>query len=261
MMRLYKIIPLISLTFLLIFQNSINTGCTKPQDIPAVDTIIITPPPPPVNNDTVSLVRKLDELTSLYPGYGINKERSFSFYYDAQKRLTSVGIKVYPLYVTDTFTTRLEYIGNSKFPYRIIMPAINVFSPPSYDTTWFFYAANGKLQKDSSYERWLGGPEREPFYRIYSYPDSNTAKIDWYWIPAVSANLTLMRRDTVKFNATGRLDFIKAVYLNDPIRADGAYAKAEAFTFSQIVNPLSKLNISGTPYALIYTEVKKELLG
>lgn len=211
--------------------------------------------------DTVALVKKLEVLTSLYPGYGIVPYRTYHFYYDGMKRVSAVGIKIYPLFVTDTFTTRLEYSGNNMRPGRIIMPYLNGFQALSYDTTWFSYGQDGKLEKDSTYELFYGGPVRKPLYRIYTYPDATSAKIDWYWAPSVSANPVLLRRDTVRVNANGRLDSIKAVYVTDPATGTGSYAKAHSFTYSQVINPLSKLNISGTPYSLIYTDVKKELLG
>ncbi len=244
-------------------QNTINSGCNKPQDITTLDTIIITPPPPPPPppGDTVSIVRKLEVLSSLYPNYAINPFRTYSFTYDNLKRITSIGIKTYPAYTTDTFTTRLAYTGNNMRPTYIVMPYIDIFSPPAVDTTWFYYAADGKLLKDSCFERFLGGPLRKPSYRFYSYPNSSTAKIDWYWCANATASPSLLRRDTIKLNAGGQLDFIKAVYPTDTVTAVGPYAKAEGFTFSQIINPLSKLNISGTTYSLIYTDVKKELLG
>jgi hypothetical protein len=261
-MQLYKTGILCSLLLLLIFHNTINTGCTKPQDTPTVDTIINPPPP---NNDTVALVKKLSVLTSLYPGYGIVAYRTYSFTYDNQKRLTTVGIRNHTnIVLQDTFTTRLDYTGNSKLPYRIIMPDINgslITNPASYDTTWFYYTAGGKLQKDSTFERWYGGNSRKPLYRIYTYPDATTAKIDWYWVPNITSNLQLVRRDTVKLDGSGNPDFIKAVYVEDIATADGGYAKAMYFNYSQVINPLSRLNISGTPYSLIYTNVKKEMLG
>jgi hypothetical protein len=164
----------------------------------------------------------------------------------------------------DTFTTRLEYAGNSQLPFRIIMPDINhslLPNPASYDTTWFYYTPGGKLQKDSTFERWYGGNERKPLYRIYTYPDATTAKIDWYWVPNTTTPLQLARRDTVKLDAGGKPDFIKSVYLQNIATLAGGYAKAINFSFSQVVNPLSRLNISGTPYSLIYTNVKKEMLG
>ncbi len=65
-----------------------------------------------------------------------------------------------------------------------------------------------------------------------------------------------MRRDTIRTDAAGRPELIKALYTSG-----GSYALAEGFNFSQVVNPLSKLNISGTPFSLIYTDVKNELLG
>lgn len=259
-MRINKKIGLAGMVAIFILSQTLNTGCTKPQEIALIDTIII-PPPPPVPQDTVSLVRKLDVLTSLYPSYNIVPERSYSFYYDNQKRVTSIGIKIYPLFTTDTFTVQFAYSGASKVPYRGIIPYVSGFSAPTYDTIWFFYNPDGRLQKDSISERFYGTNTRTPFYRLYTYPDAQTGKIDWFWPNTVVENPVLRRRDTVRVNANGLPEFIKAVYPTDPVTAVGSYAKAEGFTFSQIVNPLSKLNISGTPYSLIYTDVKDELLG
>ncbi len=260
-MRLYKIIALISLGVLLMLQ-AINTGCSKPPDTPppVVDSI---PPPPPVP-DTISLVKKLEVLTSLYPGYGIEKYRTYSFYYDGQKRLTAVGIKNYSIISVDTFTTKLEYNGNSNLPSRIIMPDINASllpNPASYDTTWFYYNANGKLLKDSTYERWFGGTARRPLYRNYSYPNAFTVKIDWFWAPSLTLSPVLKRRDTISLAGNGNPHRFKAVYVEDPATAEGGYGVAQDFTYSQVVNPLSKLNISATPYSILYTNVKKEMLG
>lgn len=39
------------------------------------------------------------------------------------------------------------------------------------------------------------------------------------------------------------------------------YASAEGFRYSSLINPLSKLNISGTVFSLIYTPVVNEVLG
>jgi hypothetical protein len=260
-MRVPKIISLFILIAFLLLQQTFNTGCTKPQDTPTTDTIIVPPPPTPI--DTVSLVRRLDELTSLYPSYTIILNKSYSFYYDNLKRVTSIGIKIYPLFTYDSFTVRFDYSGTGKLPYRAIIPYINGFSTPvpSQDTVWFYYNTEGRLQKDSSFERYFSGPDRTPAYRLYTYPDTLTAKVDWYWPSSVTQAPILKRRDTVRLNATGLPDFIKAVYPTDPVTAIGSYAKAEAFTYSQVINPLSKLNISGSHFSFLYTNVKNELLG
>jgi hypothetical protein len=262
-MRAYRIITLAIIACFILFISSINSGCSKPEDtLPAG---IVTPPPAPVlPGDTVSLVKKLEILSSLYPNYAIKPYQTYTFSYDGLKRLTSVGIKTYPTYVTDTFTTTLKYTGNNMHPDYIIQPAIDIFGPPSVDTTRFFYAADGKLQKDSCLERWYGGSVRRPLYRLYTYPSSTMAKIDWYWSATLAANASLQRQDTVRVDGAGRPNTIKSLYSLDQTgtgQAGGSYALAEGFTFSQIINPLSKLNISGTPYSLIYAGVKKELLG
>ncbi|HLA59988.1 MAG TPA: hypothetical protein VK622_14535, partial [Puia sp.] len=181
-MRLPKILTLSALITFLLLEQSINTGCTKPQDTPNTTDTIVVPPPPPTPLDTISLVRRLDEFSSLYPSYNIVLEKSYSFYYDNLKRVTTVGIKTYPLFNYDTFTVRFDYQGTGKHPYRAIVPDINGFSTPlSQDTVWFYYNPDGSLQKDSSFERYYSGPNRTPAYRLYNYPDALTAKVDWFW--------------------------------------------------------------------------------
>jgi hypothetical protein len=258
-MTYYRISTTVVIIFLLAIQNTMNSGCTKTQEVPLVDTVILPPPPPPPS-DTITLVRKIELLSSLYPNYAILPYITYSFYYDNQKRLTSVGMKTYNLNVNDTFTTKFLYSGNSTKPTNIIMPDINFSSAPAVDTTWFFYGLDGKLQKDSTSERWLSATVRKPLYRLHTYLNSSTTKIDWFWTNNNSITQSLKRIDTVKFNNSESLAFIKTVYPYDTVSTIGSYAKVE-FNFSQIVNPLSKLNISGTPYSLIYTDVKRELLG
>lgn len=267
-MRFYKLISLVAFTLLLVFQNTVNTGCSKPPQDKPVDSTTNPPPPPPPPPDTISYVKKLDIFTSLYPTYGLKSYRSYFFKYDNHNRLTEVGIKNYSLVVYDTFTTRLEYIGNSKLPTRIIMPDLQRSSLPGpayYDTTWFYYSADGRLQKDSTNELFYntasGSFIRKPLYRNYAFPNVSTVKVDWFWTRSASQQPEFSRRDTVRLSSTGKPDFIKAQYVQDPAVGLGSYALANGFTFSEVVNPLSKLNISGTPYSLIYTNVKSELLG
>lgn len=41
----------------------------------------------------------------------------------------------------------------------------------------------------------------------------------------------------------------------------GNYAKTESFTYTNYINPLAKLNISGTIFSLIYKSTMNEILG
>lgn len=219
-MRFYKLVSVVTVIILLVVQNTVNTGCSKPPNTPVDTTTINNPPPPPPPSDTVSLIKKLEVLTALYPNYVANPYRTYWFTYDAKKRLTTVGIKNYMSVLVDTFTTRLFYSGNNMLPDRIIMPNIKnsqSSQPARYDTTWFFYSSDGKLQTDSSnediYYTTSGGFVRSPMLRLYSYPTTNMGTIDWYGAPAVSQPVQLQRRDTVKIGTDGKLQTIKALYL------------------------------------------------
>ena len=267
-MRFFKITSLAVLALLLIFQNTVNTGCTKPAEDQPVDSSINPPVPPAPPADTISYIKKLDVFTGIYPNYALKNLRSYSFTYDNKNRLKEVGIKNYGQVVFDSLTTRLEYIGSANLPSSIIMPNLE-FSPRSgpayYDTTWFYYSADGKLLKDSANELVYNSASfsliRKPLYRNYSFPNPSIAIVDWFWTSSKSDELQLLRRDTMWLTSTGEPDSIKARYVQDPAAGLGSYALVSGFKFSEVVNPLSKLNISGTPYSLIYTNVKNELLG
>jgi len=266
-MRTGKIISLISIIIFLAFQNITYTSCSKPEDNPTDTISSPPPPPPPPPADTITLVRKLEVITSLYPSYVLVPNRTFSFYYDNQKRVSSIGIKNYSSLFSDSATTRFFYTGSSLQPSLIIMADIKSQStgPVSYDTCWLSYSVTGKLLKDSVNERVFHYPTgsfiRKPLVRQYNYPTATTAKIDWMGSFTSTGPEGLLRRDTIAVTSSGNIDRIKAHYTQDPSYGLSSYALAHGFTFSSIVNPLSKLNISGTPFSLIYTDVKNEILG
>ncbi len=267
-MRAYKFISFAALALVLFFQNTAYTGCTKPLEDTTIDSTITPPPSSPPVQDTISLVKKLEVLTSLFPDYIPKKHRTYYFSYDNQKRLTQVGIKDYLMTVSDTFTTRFEYTGTNRLPARIIMPDFlktSIPGQPSYDTTWFYYFADGKLKKDSSNELFYNSATftlvRRPLYRNYFFPNVTTSIVDWFWTISALEKPTFLRRDSTILRASGEPESIKAQYVQEPAAGLGSYALAHGFRFSDVVNPLSKLNISGTPFSLIYNNVKNELLG
>jgi hypothetical protein len=114
------------------------------------------------------------------------------------------------------------------------------------------------LEKDSSFEHFAVGA-RDPQVRTYKYTDSLSATIDWWGTFNTGDPLEIVRRDSI--NAAGKkLDKIKTLFYDD-INLPANYAMTESFNFSDFVNPLAKLNISGTIFSLFYTSVLGEILG
>lgn len=242
---------------------SINISCKKTTSPARTDTI--TPPPPPPPTDTISYVKKIEE-TYLQSNPTINRRtRDYNFYYDGQKRVTKVGIKNFGSVLYDSLTTVFSYNGNNQKPTSVILANVtnSGFSGPAYyDTLYFTYDASGKLTKDSTNELYYNFPSgiysRTPLIRIYSYP-GNLAKVDWYWVKVQGSNPVLSRTDTVATDSTKIINLKTVFFLAPPNVFE--YAKGEVFTPSAFVNPLSKLNISGMPFAYIYTSTKNEILG
>jgi hypothetical protein len=265
MRKLLALIPLCIIIALSMIMTQTGSGCSKPAEDPH-DTI--TPPPPPPVPDTVTYIKKLEETYISGNPNTQHRTRDYNFYYDNQKRLTMVGIKNYGPVLTDSLTTKFFYNGNSQTPYMIIMPNVqnsSVGGPSYYDTTYITYGANNLPVRDSSTD-WTWNnitntlEHKLPLVRQYSYPNNLTAKIDWSAMVGWSTQPDLFRRDTVKIGTNGMLQTVKGIWYYDH-DAPGSYTVAENIMPSGITNPLSKLNISGTAYSLIYSPVKEEILG
>lgn len=263
-MHSLKTFTAILIALVLFSQLAVNTSCTKPEDDPQ-DTIV-NPPPPPPPLDTVSLVRRLEMHTSLYPNYVINPYRTFSFYYDNLKRVTEVGIKNYLTVLTDSVTTRFQYAGTGRQPVSAILADMksSLSGPVFSDTCWFTYGTGNKLIKDSTNERIysaaIGGFVRRPLVREYSYPASGQVRIDWTGSFSATGPVGLLKRDTIQTLVNGNPNILKMQYAQDPATL-GSYARGEGFVFSQINNPLALLNISGSAWAPVYANVKSDMLG
>lgn len=241
---------------------SINTSCKKTIFSTSTDT---PPPPPPPPIDTISYVKKIEE-TFLQSNPAINRRtRDYNFYFDAQKRVVRVGIKNYGPVLYDSLTTIFSYNGTSQKPYSAILANVtnsSISGPAYYDTLYFTYDGSGKLIKDSTNELFYNFPSglytRTPLIRIYSYP-GGLCKADWYWVRTQGGSPVLARTDTIGTDST-KITNLKTVFFSlNP--AVFNYALGEAFIASAIVNPLSKLNISGMPFSYMYSSTKNEILG
>lgn len=242
---------------------SISTSCKKTPPPARTDTIV--PPPPPPVIDTISYVRRIEE-TFLQSNPTINRRtRDYSFYYDSQKRVVRVGIKNYGTVLYDSLTTIFSYNGSSQKPSSVILANVNysgIAGPAYYDTLYLTYDGSGKLIKDSTNELFYNFPSglysRTPLFRIYSYPIGLT-KTDWYWVRTQGGNPVLARTDTIGTDSTKIINLKTVFFSLNP--AVFNYAQGEVFIASGIVNPLSKLNISGMPFGYIYSSTKNEILG
>lgn len=246
------------------------TGCTPGSG--TTDTIAPPPPPPPppppVVPDTITLVRKLEEFYISGNPYQESRTRSFSFYYDNQKRVTAIGLRNHISFQTDTMTTRMFYSGNEKFPYMIIAPSTSSVNtgPPLYDTCWFFMGTNGRLLKDSatdwSYNSTSGQLEQVyPVVRNYSY-NGNQTFIEWRG--RYHSNVTgfeTLRLDTILASADTVLTRANSVFYTSQAWMGSPNTVTQPTVGSFYINPLAKLNISGTIYSLIYTPTVYEILG
>ena len=233
-----------------------QTGCSP--DRSDLDTIP-TPPSPP-GPEIISYVKTLEE------SFGSTPSRKFTFYYDAQKRVAQIGIKhYYAGNTTDSFTTRFFYSGNNKYPYQIIRPN-SLNSQPGgihyYDTSWITYINAGLPVKDSSrdlvYNNVTNLPEHKPLVRNYNYPNNSTLVTEWYGSLDASNGNLLIRKDTVVFDGTsGTVQRTNSQFLN----AVYTFGKTENFLFTSYINPLAKLNISGSIFSMIYSPVRNEIFG
>jgi hypothetical protein len=269
-MRKNILSPLIilSIFFLLFVAITLNSSCSK-SDTPAPvrrDTVIPPPPVPPVIKDTPSYVKRI-EVDYIQSNPPITRRQTdYTFYYDTQNRVIKVGIKNYGPVLFDTATTLLFYTGYSVKPNSIIAPNLNRSSVGNiiYDTTYFEYDAFDRIVKDSStqevYNNATSTYVRKPVYRYYAYPSATKTFTRWYGRQEGSAPLGLIREDTLDHTADSQIVKLKSqLYYSELNKLN--YALGEAFNYSGLVNPLSKLNISGTIFSLIYTPVSSEVLG
>lgn len=267
MRNLFFILPLLILTAFAALLIATNTGCQKSNDN-SIDTIATPPIPPPPAPDTISFIKKIEESYLTANPVLESRTRDYNFYYDSQKRLVTVGIKNYGPVLADSLTTRFFYAGSSSSPYMIIQANVqnsSIGGPVYYDTCWITYGANNLPVKDSStdytYNFVTNTLEHKiPLLRYYTIIDSRTLSTNWLASVGSETQPQLIRRDTVWTDANGMLQDMKAQFYNG-LNFPGSYTRVEGINRSGFINPLSKLNISGTPYSLLYTPVKQEILG
>ena len=268
MQKLISLVTFFIIAALATLLTQTGTSCQKPADT-ITDTIAPPPsPPPPPITDTVTYVKKIEEFYFSGINAQLRNNRDFTFYYDNLKRVTLVGIKNYGPVLTDSLNTRFFYSGNSIVPYMVIMPqtiASQFGGPSYYDTTWITYGANNLPIKDSCTD-WCWNnttntlEHRLPLIRQYTYLNNTAIKIDWYATVGWGPNIDIFRRDTVWRNTNGVFEKLKAHFYYDH-DSPGSYTNVEALIYSGIVNPLSKLNISGPAFSPLYSPVKEEILG
>jgi hypothetical protein len=244
-----------------------HTGCHKPPPIqpspPPADTVARvdtnTTKPPPV--DTIHYVASLEE----WGIYQLN--RQFTFTFDSSKRLVSVLINNYNNVNYDSGTCRLFYNGNSSKPYMIITPNGAVSKPTGpfyYDTTWFVYNSAGQIARDSSFQHAYNYNTviiEEPVKRIYQYSDTVTT-IRWYGLADPDSAENIIREDTIQTlrGQPGQLQNIKTQFFSTGAAPEN-YGLTQQFTYTNYINPFSRLNIGGTIFSLIYTPATQEILG
>jgi len=257
--------------FLAIVLIALITSCTKPDasatPVPPTtnDTNVVVTQPPPV--DTTTYIRRLEEDYVQSNPTSARRNRDYSFYYDNNKRVTSVGIKNYGPVGFDTATCWLFYSGSSPKPYMIITPNNIVSSnvgPVYYDTTYFRYNSNNQLVADSGYEPFYVQSTKSyiktPLKRYYNYQGTTKSTVDWYGFLNAEGPLGIFRRDSLEYAANFEIRKTKSQFNTYTFRP-GYYAVGDGFTYSNYINPLSRLNISGTIVSLIYTGVNQEVLG
>lgn len=254
------------LLILIIFIFIIGDGCKKtntpPIDFPTTDTIAIIPVVPV---DTISYIEKLEE--DYYSGQGITRRnRDFTFYYDNKNRLTHVGIKNYDQLYFDSATSLLFYSGASAGPYMIISPDYPLSGygqAISYDTTYFTYNSNDQLISDSSMDNIYNFETysyvKRPSKRLYTYVDSARTVINWYGVKSLDGPVEITRIDTLD-QTNNQLSKLKSFYPN-AIYTLSSYTLTEPGKFTNYTNPLSKLNISGSTFLLIYKTNTTEIFG
>lgn len=194
------------------------------------------------------------------------RNRFFRFYFDSAFRVTAVGISNYDNVLIDTSTCQLFYKGSETKPNMIIAPEMTspASGPAIYDTTWFTYNSDEHIIMDSSNELLsYQSPTyiRQPIKRIYSYPDASTTLVQWYDETTAGGSPQIIRTDSISAYA-GQLQTVWSVFY---FQADNGLPPtigvAQSFQYSSYMNPLSHLNIGGTLYSLIYTPVRREVLG
>jgi hypothetical protein len=265
-----------SLFLLSLVVITLNNGCSKPDTnneapspVPGqTDTVVTTPPDTLVPIDTPGDYIKRLEVDYIQSNPTVHERQSdYTFYYDALNRVIKIGIRNYSPIRFDTGTTLLFYAGNALKPYQIIAPNVQRSIPGDlvvYDTTWFEYDASDRMLKDSSnqlvYNTATTSYIRKPIYRYYSYPSATKTFIRWYGHQEGSAPVALIREDTLDHTLDSQVIKLKTqFYYSEKIRQN--YATAGTFKYTSLINPLSKLNISGTVFSLIYTPVRNEVLG
>lgn len=241
-------------------------SCEKDIDTPPPlpnDTIPIPGSTKPDPSDTVPLIRKLEEVYS--ERSFLHKIKTISFYYDNQKRVSSIGLKNYASSF-DSGTIKLFYTGNQTKPFKIISPNTqfskwgidNVF----YDTTYFFYNTQGLLIKDSGYVMSFNRDNswKQLLTRHYNYISSSQFSVQMAKKQYDDNTMLAFRIDTVQFNPNITFDKIKILFKN--IQMSGSnLAVIENVRHSGFLNPLAKLNISGLHYFWITTPNDFEILG
>jgi hypothetical protein len=255
----------LSLFFLSLIVITLNNSCSKtdnPVPAPVRTDTVVTPPPV---KDTPSYVKRI-EVDYLQSNPPITRRQTdYTFYYDSLKRVIKVGIKNYGPVLFDTATTVLLYPGASLKPTIIITPNTNRSSPGNiiYDTTWFQYDAFNQIIKDSSnqlvYNNATSTYIRKPMYRYYTYPTTTKTFIRWYGYMEASRPGGFIRQDTLDHTIDSQVVKLKSQLYYEQNKLN--YASAETFKYNSLINPLSKLNISGTVFSLIYTPVVNEVLG
>jgi hypothetical protein len=233
-----------------------QTSCKKDSSPTPTDTI------PVPSKDTVSLIRKLEEVYQT--SAGTNPVKNISFYYDNQKRITTLGIKNYNV-LFDTGTVRFFYAGSQSQPAMVICPN-RLYSQWGngtmvYDTSYFFYNTAGQITKDSSYglQTSSGNTWRRLLVRRYNYTAANLLTIQMLKDAYNSNILTLYRSDTVTCKPDSTFDNIKVAYPS--LANTHNYAMLQAFNYSGYLNPLAKLNISGLHYSWVNAPNDMEILG
>ena len=234
-------------------------SCNKDREIPLQPSPLDSLPTP--TGDTISLIRKLEEVYQTSSSTSAIK--TLSFYYDSQKRITALGIKNYQTNF-DTGTVRLFYSGNNGKPYMVITPNAMISQWGSgtmaYDTTYFFYNVSSQIIKDSSYgiQKAGGNTWRRLLTRLYNYVGNTSLTIQTHQKLYNSNTLTLTRSDTVSYNPDTTFERIKVSYPRSNSTAD---AILKGFTYTNIINPLAIINISGLHYSWVNAPNDLEILG
>jgi hypothetical protein len=190
----------------------------------------------------------------------VRPNRNFTFYYDDQQRVSTVGIRYFSVVAYDTAVTTFFYHGNSRHPYMVICPNRGTGNPATnytYDTVLFWYDAAQRLIMDSGYSRTFDG-SRKLLVRHYTYTTADQFSIDLYE-GAGDADLSLFRHDEVTFNTDSTINTVKILYYSQGIQVGWVFTNG--ITYSNYRNPLANLNISGLYYDWLETPNDKEIFG